>query len=503
MNKYFDTKIYDFKYKSKNIDDILQEENYLIVGDFWGIQSFIFDGLTTKNAAKVLRAKSAFVQIIMEVVAKYICDSAKVDDSHILTTNAGKFEVLLPTDIDITAIQQKLDDYFINNFYGISGIGLAKIRVNKNEWQKDYKNFREQVAKEVEKTKFKKFDLINKNPILEYDEGIDNQSLCDICNVRKKEDKKDECKVCDSFIKLGKRLANFEVSELVSIKKLYIDIFDDYDCDIVIDERLVSYVPTNDKNILTFEEIAQSSCKDSKTGIKALGILKADVDGMGNFIKTSNITNHFENFDEFSKGLDSFFSLYVTDRLKQDYKNIYTVFAGGDDLFLVGAWDEVMDFSRKIRDIFLKYIKNKGLTISFGIAIAKPHTPISYLANHTEELLELSKEIEGKDSLTIWGESVKWNSYIEIYKKLDKAFQGYEDIATTTIYRLLEFCNMSKNINKDIKNTIWKSKLNYLFSRNMNIEEDKDLMEVLSTTIDENPSETKVFLSEFIYKRRD
>ncbi len=500
MSRYFDDKIYNFQYRKKDINSILQDENYLIVGDFWGIQSFIFDGLTTKNAAKVLRAKSAFVQIIMEIVAKYICDNVSVGYEHILTTNAGKFEVILPNDIDIKSIQQKLDKYFLEKFYGISGIGLAKIEVSKDKWSNHYKDFREKVAKEVEKLKFKKFDLSYQNPVLEYDKDINNQNLCPVCNIRKKEDKKDECKICNIFIKLGERLANFEIAELASIKKLDMDILNGYDCDIAIDERLVSYIP-KDKEIKTFDEIAKNSCKDGNTGIKALGILKADVDGMGNFIKTSGITDSFENFDEFSNGLDSFFSLHVTDILKQKYKNIYTVFAGGDDLFLVGAWDEVMNFAREIREEFISYINNDILTISFGIAIAKPHTPISYLANHTEELLENSKEVDGKDALSIWGESVKWGSYLKVYEELDKAFKDFE-LNTALLYRLLEFCNMSKKVkNGDIKATIWKSKLNYLFSRNV----DKKyhyILKTLDKNISDSPSETKMFLSEFIYKRR-
>jgi len=506
MQNHFNNKIYNFQYKEKDIDSTLQDSNYLIVGDFWGIQSFIFDGLSTKNAAKVLRAKSAYVQILMEVVAKYICDQAGVRYEHILTTNAGKFEVLLPKEFDVESLQKKLDSYFLKNFYGLSGIGLVGLEVSKNEWQKSYKVFREKVAKAVEAKKFQKFDLINTDCVLEYEQDLDNQNLCPICNIRKKRDGKEECKICKGFIDFGKRLADFTKEEFVSNIDLKIDIFEGFECDVVIDRKLVSYVPTNDKDILTFEQIANNSCEKEK-GIKALGILKADVDGMGSFIKEkeSKVTDSFENFDEFSKGIDSFFSLHVTDMLKQKYKNIYTVFAGGDDLFLVGAWDEVMEFAREIREKFKTYINNK-LSISFGIAIAKPSTPISYLANHTEELLEASKEVEGKDALTIWDEHVKWDSYLEVYVKLDIAFKDYKNIATTTIYRLLEFCSMSKKAkNGDIKATIWKSKLNYLFSRNMDInkEKDKKLMEILSKSIDKNPKETKLFLNEFIYKRRE
>jgi len=496
MSKYFNKNIYTFDYNPKDIDGLLSDTNYLIVGDFWGIQSFIFEGLTTKNAAKVLRAKSAFVQLFMEVVAKYICDKAGINKEHILTTNAGKLEVILPSSIDIDDLQSKLDEYFIKNFYGLSGLGLVQIKVSKEEWKNSYKAFRKRVADEIEKVKFKKFDLTTKNPILEYDEGIDNQNLCPICNLRKG---KNSCSICNNFVDLGKKLTKRDKLEVYSDE---LDIvFDDFTTEVTIDKRIKSYIPSKQNEPLSFEKIAKNSCKNLDTGIKSLGILKADVDGMGNFIRDSDITDNFKNFDEFSNRLDSFFSLHVTDKLRKEYKNIYTVFAGGDDLFLVGAWDEIMSFSRVIRDEFKKYVKDK-LSISFGIAIAKPSTPISYLAHHTEELLEKSKEIdEKKDAITIWSETVKWDSYLETYKKLNREFKEFE-LNTALLYRLLEFCNMSKNIHKDIKNTIWKSKLNYLFARNV----DKKyhyMLEVLDKSIEKYPKETKMFLSEFIYKRRE
>jgi len=500
MGKYFNKQIYTFDYKQKNTDKVLKERNYFIVGDFWGIQSFIFDGLTTTNAAKVLRAKSAYVQIITEVIAKYICESSNVGYEHILTTNAGKFEVLLPNDFDVKSLQERLDRYFLDNFYGISGIGITKVEVSKDEWENSYKNFRQKVAKEVEKLKFKKFNLLNTQAVLEYDEDINNQNLCKICNTRKG---KDGCSICNIFVELGKNLTKKEQVEIDS-DELGIT-FVEKPIKIVLNKRLKSYIPRiKDKyEPLSFEKIADNSCKNSNSGIKALGILKADVDGMGDFIKNSGLTDNFENFDYFSKGLDSFFSLYVTDKLKNKYKDIYTVFAGGDDLFLVGAWDEVMNFSREIRDEFKKYVTSeaKDLTISFGVSIAKPSTPISYLANHTEELLEHSKEVDGKDALTIWSESVKWDSYIKVYNELEKEFNEFE-LNTTLLYRLLEFCAMSKNIDKDIKNTLWKSKLNYLFSRNVD-EKYHNKLEILDKSISNFPSETKIFLSEFIYKRRE
>jgi len=504
MSRYFNTKVYNLDYQKIDIDNLLADKMTLIVGDFWGIQSFIFDGLSTKNAAKVLRSKSAFIQIFTEVVAKYICYRFNIDEKYIISSNAGKFEILAPmVSLDLKDIQGKIDNYFIDNFYALSGLVLSKIEITKIHWQNNYKEVRESIAKNVEKNKFNKFNLANISSVLEYDTSINNQTLCKICNVRKIEN--ENCHQCNIFVNLGKMLTQKEIQEIGS-DELGI-IFDDFITTIKLDKRIKSYIPKQEYGQpLTFENIAQNSCKESDTGIKALAILKADVDSMGNFIKNSDITNSFKNFDEFSKGLDGFFSIYVPQLLREKYRDIYTVFAGGDDLFLIGAWDEIMKFARDIQEQFKKYINHQKtkLSISFGISIAKPSTPLSYLANHTEELLETSKEIDDeKDALTIWSESVKWNSYMKVFSELEEVFNGYLKLETTTIYRLLEFCQMSKNINKDIKNSMWKSKLNYLFSRNMDINKDKELMEILDKTISNFPSETKIFLSEFIYKRRD
>ena len=501
MSKYFNTNIHNPQYEKKSIENLLAEKMTLIAGDFWGIQSFIFERLATKNAAKVLRSKSAFIQIFTQILAEYICDRLGIDKNYILTINAGKFEMLAPfEDVDLSGIQKKVDEYFIKNFYGLSGAVVCGVGVSKNEWENDYKNFRDRVAKAVEMAKFQKFDLPHTNPVLDYGEGIDNQTLCKICNIRKIEQQ--NCHICDIFVDLGKRLTQKEAKEIAS-DELGI-VFDDFVTNIKIDSRIKSYIPKKEYGEpLTFEEIAKNSCEGEDVGIKALGIIKADVDNMGNYIKNSDITKNFTNFDEFSKGLDSFFSIYVPKLLREKYRNIYTVFAGGDDLFLIGAWDEVMSFAREIREQFKEYVKDDSLSISFGLSIAKPSTPVSYLATHTEELLEDAKGVDGKDSLAIWGETVKWDSYLQVFEALQKVFENYGQLETSTIYRFLQFCDMSKRAKAgDVKETIWKSKLNYLFSRNLDIKKDAKLMEVLNKEIEEHPSEAKLFLSEFVYKRR-
>lgn len=494
------------KENAKNIEPLLSDEMILIAGDFYGIQKFIFERLSTKNAAKVLRAKSAFVQIFTLYLAKYICHKLGISEENILTSNAGKFEIISANKDKQTLqeIQQKVDRYFIENFYGLSGVSICSVACSKSDFENasSYKTLREKIANEIERKKFAKLNLLDQEPVLSYDEQIDNENLCKICNIRKG---KNNCTICNNFIKLGKILAGDDVEEIRSSDYFGIS-FDDFVCDIKLDTKMKSYLLKEDDSPADFETLAKKSCKDLDTGIKSLAVLKADVDSMGKFLKESDITNSFENFDTFSKTLDNFFSLYVPKLMRDKFPESYTVFAGGDDLFLVGAWDEILELARVIHRDFRKFIKEK-LTISFGIAIIKPSYPVSRIAEHTEELLEEAKNInEEKNAITLFGETVKWESYLATFTKLKEAFSMVkeDDTKTAFLYRLLDLVEMAKRVKYEdsVVDTIWKSKLNYSFYRNMD-KKYLPLLAVLNEHIEKSPKETKMFLSEFIYKRRE
>lgn len=506
FENYFSKDFIHLKDNEIDINTLLSDNMYLISGDFYGIQKFIFEGLTTKNAAKVLRAKSAFVQLFTSVISKYICHKLNIDDKYILTQNAGKFEILSPKMDEniIKEIQKTVNEYFIKTFYGLSGINICFVSCKIDDFKdsKKYKDLREKIANEIEKSKFNKFYLQNQEPILYYEENITNQTLCKVCNIRKIQHD-EACDICDNFISLGKKLTTYRIDEIV--KNDFIGIkFDDFVCDVIIDEKIKSYVAKKDtekeKNkVLEFDDFSKNSL-----GVDAIAVLKADVDGMGNFIKNSDITASFENFDLFSKALDNFFSLHIPRKMQEKFPNTYTVFAGGDDLFLLGSWNVILELARFIESEFKSFVKSKDITISFGIAMAKPSKPISYLADETEHLLELSKELDGKDAITLFGETVKWESYKKVFDVLNNVFKPFEnkEINTAFLYRLLEFCEMSKESKTNPMATIWKSKLRYSFSRN-NDNLGENIYKILDEKIDNNPKETKMFLCEYIYKRRN
>ena len=118
--------------------------------------------------------------------------------------------------------------------------------------------------------------------------------------------------------------------------------------------------------------------------------------------------------------------------------------------------------------------------------------------------MEESKDLDGKDAITLFGETVKWNSYKKVFDEFETVFKPLENkqINTAFLYRLLDFCEMSKESKTNPMATIWKSKLRYSFSRN-NDNLGENIYKLLDEKIEKNPKETKMFLSEFIYKRRD
>lgn len=505
FEEYFDKDFQELQAKPFN-RPLIEQKNLLIAGDFFGIQKFIFERLSATKASKVVRAKSAFVQLFTLTLARYVCRELKIDESHIISSNAGKFEIISPNrdSLVLKEVQAIVDRYFIKNFYGLSGMSISYIEFERDELDSvdRYKLLRKKLSDMVEESKYKKFSLTLREPVLEYDSDINNETLCKICNIRKKEG--EFCSICSMFEKLGRWLTDEKSNKKISSKKDLLIELGDFETELTLDEKIRSYIKYSfDEEIKQKVPTSFSELAEESEGVKALAIIKADVDGMGDFLKNSNITDSPESFDMFSKTLDNFFSKRIPSIMKERYPDSYTVFTGGDDLFLLGRWDSMLELAREIRNEFRRFIKSEKLTISFGIAIAKPSTPISYLAEHVEHLLEEAKALEGKDAISLFGETVKWKSYREVFDELDEAFRAFEnrDINTAFLYRLLEFCQMSKESKRDPLKTMWKSKLRYSFSRNSdNLGE--DVYKLLDEKIEKNPSETKMFLSEFIYKRR-
>lgn len=279
------------------------------------------------------------------------------------------------------------------------------------------------------------------------------------------------------------------------------------------------------KTFAYLSKMALNKVNDKFVGIEALGIFKADVDNLG-YIFSCGIPERLFTISRLatlSRQMNNFFTIYLPFKLKNDlnFKNIYTVFAGGDDLFLIGPWNKITDFAFFIKEEFKKYVcNNEKITISAGIAIHKPNTPVLKLAESSENALEKSKK-GGRFSITIFNETVNWKTYeklLEIKEKLSYWIDN-EIINNAMLFRLNEIIDMRKQEEGIIKGGViniedmeclkWRSILRYSIVRNVGRKKKGDekvklieeVME-LAKWLEDYGSALKIPLWQIIYNRR-
>lgn len=241
----------------------------------------------------------------------------------------------------------------------------------------------------------------------------------------------------------------------------------------------------------TFEALAVMALNNPQSGkvygLSALGVLKADVDRLGELMGDGLPPERFtlSRLAGLSRRLDHFFTIYLPDLLSNDarFRNIYTVFGGGDDLFLIGPWNRTIELACELRKKFEKYVgDNRKVHFSGGISLQKPHAPLDFLGKEAEEVLKMSKDA-GRKRLTLFGETVTWEDMEALQCVKTELEQWHEDewLNNAMLFRLNELLRMAgeeqrlvqqfakgQGINmEDMACTRWHALLVYFVERNI------------------------------------
>ena len=270
-----------------------------------------------------------------------------------------------------------------------------------------------------------------------------------------------------------------------------------YDKDDLNDERLLTTRKSDLKKEQMIDEInigepktlshiavsALNTLENGKfSGIDALGILKADVDHLGMLMGCGLDEKRFtiSRLATLSRQLNFYFALYLPHLLANDerFKNIYTVFAGGDDLFLIGPWNRIYELVIVLQKTFSDYVcNNREIHFSAGISLKKAHTPIDGMAESAEEALEKSKD--GRNRITMFSQTAKWEEieYLEMIRKKLKEWLDEELITKSMLYRLNEFIRMAAEAKdllyrkdvyfKEMDCLKWRALFSYSSTRNI------------------------------------
>ncbi len=186
------------------------------------------------------------------------------------------------------------------------------------------------------------------------------------------------------------------------------------------------------KQIVDFHELAKNS-----EGAEFLGILRMDVDNLGLIFAKGfpEKDKSIAKIANLSRMLDMFFTGYlnvlVNERNPNDQNpkakpKLYTTYAGGDDLFIVGAWSEVVELAQTIKEKFAAYCaKNPALHISGGIALCKGKYPIGHAAEEAGELLdEKAKKVTNKNAIAFMGYGISWEDWSGVSDMSNKLIEG-------------------------------------------------------------------------------
>ena len=227
---------------------------------------------------------------------------------------------------------------------------------------------------------------------------------------------------------------------------------------------------------LDFGEIAALS-----DGAEMIGVLKMDVDRLGSILSSGMSPPSISRSATLSDAIDLFFSGWLP-RIclshAESWRNglppddergdlvenpFYVLYSGGDDLMIIGPWDGVIHLAERIETDFTLYCgENPDITISGGIVVVKPNTPVQISSNLASSALERSKS-RGRNRITAFGETVGWEDYREAIRFGEELAQAIlaGDVPRTLPHFLLRLDEHDIN---------WVPKLYYVASRRMSLE---------------------------------
>jgi len=223
----------------------------------------------------------------------------------------------------------------------------------------------------------------------------------------------------------------------------------------------------------------------------ALLTLKGDVDNLGALFQQGLEKPTFAKWASLSRQVNLFFALWLPwfcehgkdEKGVARYRNTYTVFAGGDDFFLIGPWQSTIQLAGEIHKHFSDYMVNDNITFSAGMVMTRPKVPARQLARAAEARLEQSKAY-GKDTLTpknaatLWSQTVSWKQWHtlmddrtqKLHHLLEQAESHGAPLSTGMIYSLLQLADKAErdqpiNKNRRPEDSLWRSQLAYRTSR--------------------------------------
>ena len=518
----------------------------LLVGDLSGIQHYIFNikNVGVGGTAKRLRARSFQLSVLADVASHAVLHAFGLPLTNLVIASGGKFYLLLPNIAEAETIIAEYEHDFgrwlIDNVNGEIALNIASISCSCKELL-EFNQILKRANDALSIAKERAFASClsvnsgwNTDAFVLNDREFSGDKLCQSCEkfsgTKLAEDEVVLCQHCSADVNLGtdlsravgaqffrsnqgkyKLFAGYSFSlarnkEDFSKDAYLVQQFNDWDFGktyVALRPRpFANYIPLFDEtlchscnksdcgekgNAMTGNPKFFSCLAEASVGRKALGIFKADVDNLGLiFINgfQSEKEKSISRITTLSRLLETFFTGRLHYLLREEFSDIYTVYAGGDDLLMLGPWEQTLRFSQRISEEFGQFTcGNPAFSLSAGIALAKARLPIYTAIGFADNLLDEAKKQcaigsnEPKNQLAALEDIIKWNNFEKVQHEAKHlaAWQAEKKISMGLVRQLLDSADQFQafSITGETRHLRFVPMLAYAINRNISAKENE------------------------------
>ena len=445
----------------------------LVGGDIPGIQDFVYT-ITSKGAAKGLRGRSFFVQLLGDAVVRRILDDLGLCPANVICNAGGNFMVLGPEKAKavevVDRVRRQVNVRLVEAIQGDTALVLEAMQVSPADLftPGQFKTVRDDFAKKVAQAKSRPLQELAAGKkgweTLFEPKGKGSKLSCAVCRIEVDEHNSKPlertgevpegaeppriCYLCDSFGQLASDIRHKNLwmvirnvpkmlNTQVEPKDGWADLLarmTGFRCEFsheppkvkdtvlvinqpdflpdgargfrllanvtpVVTEDDIRYLREKEKlaskdmphegDIRSFTLLARAAA--TAEAIERVGVLRMDVDELGWVFSEGMPDLTLPKLSAMSGMMEMFFGGYLNTLVRDQAKNdLYVIYAGGDDLFIVGAWHHLPDLAEAIRNQFKAFTgDNPVLSLSGGITLEGAKFPLYRAA-------ERAGEAEGK-----------------------------------------------------------------------------------------------------------
>jgi CRISPR-associated protein Csm1 len=431
--------------------------------DISGIQGFIYriteGGAQGKGTAKRLRGRSLYVTLLAEAMAQSLLRVLDLPPTNLLYCGGGRLDLLVPLGAEtvIAKWTRDMEQYLLREYGGMLGVQVARRDVCPGDFE-TYASVYEDLDAALMHAKQRKFaDFLSEG----FPDVKQVHHVCSTCDLTPVSEPA-ICQPCQdhhavggtlprathlAWLAAGQDLPGLEgffewpepiglraglltngtlpqalrairdnegAAELIRLNETDFLVASDGGTPSTVAfgfRFLANRAPFDEHGrVLEFSEIAERS-----RGAPYLGLLKADVDrlglvfrrGLGSGMSISRLATLSSMIDLFFTGWVGRLGDRTAARLGHPDNPFYTMYAGGDDLLIIGPWDATIAFAQDLQVDFARYCTgNPNLTVSAGIECVKPHFPVRRFAGLLSEALDEAKK--ERNRIRLFGTTVPW-----------------------------------------------------------------------------------------------